>query len=93
MLVDDEVIDPEVDPYTLTLLDGGGELDVRTGIYKEPNSKQTSFAIITVNIGSGSFGHYGFLVLPLPLGTYSAIPEMFNEDNPSAVWCDAGVSK
>lgn len=93
VLVDDEVVDPEVNPYTLTLLDGGGELDARVGIYKEPNSKQTSFAIITVAIGSGTFGHYGFLVLPLPLGTYSAIPEIFNEDNPSAAWRDVVVSK
>lgn len=82
VLVDGEVLDPEETPYTLKHLDGGGHLDATTGIYKEPASTQTSFAIITVEIGRGTFGHYGFIVLPLPLKTYSDRPERFNETNP-----------
>ncbi|WP_146038405.1 hypothetical protein [Pseudomonas sp. FW300-N1A1] len=90
VLINDEVLDPE--EYTLTLLDGGGELDVRTGIYKEPASDKTSFAIITARIGRGSLGHYGFLALLLPLSRYSNTPRMFDEHNPSAAWGDAGES-
>ncbi|WP_274643770.1 hypothetical protein [Pseudomonas serbica] len=80
------------DDFTLALLESGGAggaLDIQSGvsaIYKEPASLQNSFAIVTAQWGSGSRGYYGFIVLPLPLSTYSQAPAMFDENNPSAVW-------
>ena len=91
VFIDNELIDPQVDPYTLTLLYGGGELDAVAGLYKPPSSTSTSFAIITVAIGRGSFGHYGFLVLPLPLANYGVAPALFDQRNPSAAWCNAAL--
>lgn len=90
VLYDNEVLDPAEVPYELELLEGGGELDARTGIYKEPDSSRTSVAIITVGAMSefGELGFYGFIALPLPLTRYATEPPVFDELDPSRGWRD-----
>jgi hypothetical protein len=86
VLFEKDILDPVEDGYVLTLLHGGGHLDTTTGVYTEPNSTQASFAIITVEIGQGIAGWYGFVVLPLPLKSSFIPSELFDESQALKVW-------
>lgn len=88
VLVDGEILDPVEYEYVLKLLHGGGHLDAATGVYKEPNSTQASFAIVTVEIGKGVSGYRGFIVLPLPFNTFFEPSELFDEKHASKVLHD-----
>ncbi len=72
MLVFDDGPEMPVDGDVITALISGGGTVSASGLFKEPPNA-TGFAVISATVGSGTRGHRGFIVLPLPLTLYGDI--------------------
>ncbi len=85
MLVFDDGPEMPVDGDVITALISGGGTVSASGLFKEPPNA-TGFAVISATVGSGTRGHRGFIVLPLPLTLYGDISRRVSDslsENPS----------